>query len=214
MDERVFFLINHSWATPVLDRLMAAMSSFDLWLPFIIVVLGLTVWRGGRRARTFLIVLGITLAVNDGVVSNSLKHVFHRLRPYQTVEGVRQLDLARRARPRFFALFQPLDVHWSPSPERDPAARDAMQGTGRSFPSSHVMNNMCAAIVLALFYRRWGWTYFAVAGAVAYSRIYVGAHWPSDVLISIFLGAAVALWMMLLLQWTAMRLGLTTATTP
>lgn len=214
MDERVFFLINHTWTHPAVDRLMAAASSFDLWLPLILVIAVLTAWRGGRRARICLLCLGLTLAVSDGVVGNTLKHAFHRLRPYQTVQGVRQLDFARRARPRILALFRPLDVHWSVNPDQDPPARDAARDTGRSFPSSHVMNNVCAAVVLALFYRRWGWLYFGPATLVAYSRVYVGSHWPSDVIVSAFLAAAVALWMLLLLQWTATRTGWTAASPP
>ena len=76
------------------------------------------------------------------------------------------------------------------------------------------MNNVCAAVLLALFYRRWGWTYFAAAVLVAYSRVYVGAHWPSDVLVSFFLGGAVALWTLLVFQWAAARTGWVAATPP
>jgi undecaprenyl-diphosphatase len=56
--------------------------------------------------------------------------------------------------------------------------------------------------VVILFYRRWGWLYLFMAAAVSYSRIYVGAHWPTDVLASIFLGAGVGV----LVTTTAERL--------
>ena len=55
------------------------------------------------------------------------------------------------------------------------------------------MDNFCAATVLAAFYRRRGWLYFIPASLVAYSRIYTGSHWPSDVAVSMFLGIGIAL---------------------
>ena len=78
---------------------------------------------------------------------------------------------------------------------------------GRSFPSSHVVNNFCAAVVLSFFYRRWGWLYFLPAAVVAYSRIYVGAHWPSDVFISVWLAVGVALLLLAGLQWAVKTAG-------
>ena len=116
--------------------------------------------------------------------------------------GVRQVDLARHVRPRVLALFQPVEVTLPPVPG---PALAADPNPGRSFPSSHVVNNFAAAVVLALFYRRWGWLYFFPAGLVAYSRIYVGAHWPSDVFVSMWLAVGLALLTMAGLQWAVRK---------
>ena len=200
MDARVFFLINSRWTNPVLDRLLAAASALDVWLPLIILLVGLTAWFGRRRARLFLLALGLMLVLGDAVVGNGLKHLVHRPRPFQALDGVRQVELARRARPRFVALFQPPLVTQLTAPQPLPTPT-----SGRSFPSDHTLNNFAAAVLLALFYRRWGWLYFFPAALVAYSRVYVGSHWPTDVLISAFLGSGLALVTMAAFQFCLSR---------
>ena len=190
VDETFFRLINQRWTAPALDRAMAAASSFDLWWPFILLAAVLAAWRGGARARWFLVTLGVLLALGETVVSNPLKHAVHRLRPWQAMAGVRQVDLARGVRPRLLALARPVEVKVTTAPtELSPRAPHP----GRSFPSSHVVNNFCAAVALTLFYRRRGAWYFVPAALVAYSRVYVGAHWPSDVLVSMVLAVGLAL---------------------
>ena len=90
------------------------------------------------------------------------------------------VELAK-ARPKFLTLFKPVKIRYSGERDQD--------RSGPSFPSGHVTNNMTVALVLAFFFRRWGWLYFLVAAAIAWSRVYLGAHWPSDVLATFFLAA-------------------------
>jgi undecaprenyl-diphosphatase len=180
MDQKLFLLINRVWTHPVLDRFMAALSSFDMWLPLLIGAALLAAWRGGFRARAFLCTVAFTVALADGAVSNPLKRLTDRPRPADTMAGVRKLDLAK-ATPRLLAILKPPKVRTSKVPkERTP---------GRSFPSSHTSNTMAVALVATLFYPRRGWLAIFAALAVGYSRLYTGSHWPSDVAASVFLGA-------------------------
>lgn len=63
-----------------------------------------------------------------------------------------------------------------------------------SFPSSHAVNNFAAATLFTLFYRRWvPWVAYGLAALVSYSRVYLGLHYPSDVLGGAIIGALCAL---------------------
>ena len=66
-----------------------------------------------------------------------------------------------------------------------------------SFPSSHAVSSMAAAVYFGLLYRRLLWPLLAVSILVSYSRIYIGIHYPFDTLAGWALGggmAAAAVW--------------------
>jgi undecaprenyl-diphosphatase len=191
LDEKLLLLINHQWTNSALDRVMAIVSSLDVWMPFLVLGAAVAVWRGDFRVRAFIIVAGLLVAVNDGFVSNALKHLVDRPRPYQSHSNVRIVDLAK-AKPRFLAVMKPLKIKHSESELEDVE--------GRSFPSSHSMNTLAVALAGAVFFGRRSWWLFVAAGLVSYSRIYTGAHWPSDILTSLFLGAGVSLPMLALVN--------------
>ncbi len=58
-----------------------------------------------------------------------------------------------------------------------------------SFPSNHAANIFGAAFFLSYAYRSWTYLFIPVAVVVGYSRVYVGEHYPFDVLGGVFLGA-------------------------
>ncbi len=76
-------------------------------------------------------------------------------------------------------------------------------GSGYSFPSSHAVNNFAAALVLSYFERKWTWAFFTFAGTVAFSRVYVGAHYPSDILAGAVVGLIAGLIILFLYIKTA-----------
>lgn len=183
MDQTLFSYINSAWTSPGLDRVMAAMSDFAFWTPLLLLAIAGVAVFGCFKSRAMVLAIVVMVGLLDGVVANSLKHWANRPRPNQ-VEAVRVVKL-RQAKPKVLAVALPPEVKTS-EPETGVI-------TGRSFPSSHTSNNFAAAAVVALFYRRWGWLYFLVAAVIGYSRVYTGSHWPSDVLVSVFLGMGLGL---------------------
>lgn len=66
-----------------------------------------------------------------------------------------------------------------------------------SFPSNHTTAAVAIAVGLALTWRKLGVVSLVIAAAVAYSRVFLGAHYPHDVLAGAVLGTVVALVVML-----------------
>lgn len=62
---------------------------------------------------------------------------------------------------------------------------------GPSFPSGHTTSSFACATVLGAFVPRAAPAFYLLALAIGFSRIYVGVHWPFDVLGGIVLGVAV-----------------------
>jgi len=155
---------------------MAALSDAEIWRPLFVAVGISALLFGGFKARAFVICLVLSLLIGS-LVTSALKSAADRPRPKQ-VESVRMVQL-QKARPKFLTLFKEPIIRFSASSDRS--------RSGPSFPSGHVATNTIIAVFCTVFYRR-GWLYWFVTAAVGYSRIYLGSHWPSDVLATVFLG--------------------------
>lgn len=74
--------------------------------------------------------------------------------------------------------------------------------SGTSFPSNHAANVFAAATVLTASAPPTAPLWFGIAGAVAYSRVYVGVHFPLDVTVGALLGIVLGLfWSRVFRRW-------------
>ncbi len=164
LDRLLFGLLNSGMANPVFDLIMPVLTDLNKY-PVALVV-ALLLWltliiKGGRKGRFVAVGLVVVIALSDQLNSSVLKALFQRARPCHFSDGVLNVETVR------------LIVRC---------------GTGLSFPSSHAVNNAAVAAFLTASYPAYKWYFIIFAGFVAYSRIYVGVHFPFDVLAGIVVG--------------------------
>jgi undecaprenyl-diphosphatase len=189
MDQAIFHLINESWTNPALDLFMAAISSSEIWKPLLALTGLIVVIFGGFKARACIFSILLSLLVAEQFTS-LLKNAFDRHRPKQ-VQVVRMVEM-QKTRPNFLSLFKRPTIRYSDESDRN--------NSGPSFPSGHMSNNTAIAICLTLFYRRRGALYWILTAAIGYSRIYLGAHWPSDIFATFFLATGETLLVIAVLE--------------
>jgi undecaprenyl-diphosphatase len=172
LDLRVFRWINRGLNHPILDQFFNIVADGRFWTPLLLLLALYFLVRGKDRTKAWVALTLLSVAIGDPLITNPLKHLFDRPRPYQSVEGVREVSPGSG------------EQRWEPAvrisgiPEQDIPH-------GRSFPSSHVANATAAAMSARLVWGpalRWPWYFVALAGL---GRIYTGDHYPTDVLASI-----------------------------
>ena len=165
LDETIFLWINNSWSVPVLDFIMSAASvagNASGWI-----CLGL-LWifladrpNLKKRAIAFIITMALT-----GALLHAAKFVAQRERP---LEHFKHRIIAGEV-----VVKTPFE---------------RLTGSN-SLPSGHSQAAFTAATFLALYYRKWRMGLLGVAAVVAISRVYLGSHFPLDIVAGALMGIA------------------------
>jgi len=167
MDQACFMAINQGGRNVVLDWIMPVISGYNGGWVILALTLLFFLIRGSARTRKVLLVLLAVFILTDILSSRILKPVFARPRPYA--------DLA--------------EVHYFNDYWRiTTAGGESVYKHTLSFPSSHAVNATAAAAVAVYFAPRL-WPFLTpLVILICYSRVYLGRHYPLDVLAGILIG--------------------------
>lgn len=157
--DRELFLYLNSKHTPWLDPIMYLISTYTVWALVCISIIVFMVYRDRVMGQRAAVFMLVGIAINS-ITNNIIKVLIMRPRPSH------ELDL----QDIIHQLGDP-DNHYS-------------------FFSAHSSNSICLALFSTLYFKNkyYGIVIFAWAMTVAYSRIYVGRHYPIDIVCGILFG--------------------------
>jgi undecaprenyl-diphosphatase len=162
LDQQLFLFLN-SLHCPWLDPVMVFASAKISWVFLYVGLIAVFFWKHPWKwALLALLATVLTFALTDQL-GNIIKHAVGRPRPCVAFEGI------------LYSL-------------------EACGGRYASFVSNHAANMFGSATITALLFRNKYYTIgvYSWAAIVAYSRIYVGKHYPLDLLCGALLGILAA----------------------
>jgi len=177
LDQKLFLLLN-KLALPALDPVMLAISSHWFWFPVYIFLASWFIWKYRVKGLIPLGLLFLTLLLTDQASVHLFKEAFERLRPCHEPGVMEKTRLVA-----------------------------ATCGGQFGFVSSHAANSFgLAAVSNSLIRKRWyTWAIFIWAIIVSYSRIYLGVHYPGDIIGGMILGSILAVIIVFIYNRTAKK---------
>ena len=177
IDTEILLAIN-GWHAPWADTLMWIVSAKTTWIPLYLLLIGLLVWRYRQPAPTpikwlqkvpacvvMIVVIALAVGAADLIASGILKDLVARPRPTRVpeLEGVLYLV-------------------------------NGYKSGQYGFVSSHAANTMAVALLFSLIWRNKIATVGLMLWVAAncYSRMYLGVHYPTDILGGLIVGSLVA----------------------
>ena len=150
---------------PFFDYFMKAFSGKLIWVPMYATMLYILFRRfGWKVALCFTIGIACAIALADQIGASMIRSAVERYRPSNLNNPIHTL------------------VH----------IVDGYRGGRYGFPSCHAANSFALATFLSLLFTKRRFTIFIFIWAIttAYSRLYLGVHYPGDLLVGALLGSA------------------------
>jgi membrane-associated phospholipid phosphatase len=162
-DKSLFLALNHRFANPFFDTVLPFFRDSVFWAPFYLFLLAFVGLNFRIKALWWAIAFLSTVAIADLTGTYLFKETIHRLRPCNEPSLAGQVRLVIRACPG-----------------------------GYSFVSNHAANHFGLATFMVFSFRgifgAWIYGLFLWALAISFAQVYVGVHYPSDILGGALLG--------------------------
>jgi membrane-associated phospholipid phosphatase len=171
MDRSLFYYINNRWSNDVFDAVMPFIRNQYFWVPVYLFLLVFVFINFQKKVWWWALFFLATFALTDLISASVIKTLVERPRPCV-----------------------------------DPVASETVRmlipcSYGYSFVSSHASNHFGIAMFVFMtmkqFSNRWIWLLFAWAFVISFAQVYVGAHFPFDVvggaLLGMFIGHRTAI---------------------
>ncbi len=161
IDLQLFHAINGGADIPIITDILIICRHKLFWIPLYLFILSYIIANYGSKKWFVVAFLAFTVLMTDTLSSRLIKKNTERLRPCNT----EQVQAISR-------------IHC---------------GHGYSFPSSHATNHFGIATFLFLLfgYFRKRYLFFLWAGLISIAQVYVGVHYPSDIIAGALLGIAI-----------------------
>jgi undecaprenyl-diphosphatase len=163
LDQELFLFLN-SLNSPFWDNIMYVISGRVTWIPLYLVILYVLGSKLKRKMFVLIPVIIVAVTLCDQISVHLFKEVFQRLRPCHepALEGL--IHLVR-----------------------------GQCGGQYGFVSSHATNSFNVALLSLLFIQKRWFTISILfwAALIGYSRIYLGVHYPGDVIGGALLGSLI-----------------------
>ena len=165
--DRELLLLFNGWHNAWLDLIMVTLTNGLNWSPFFLLIIGMMSYKFRWQTIIILVFIGIVILLTDRISAGLIKPWVGRLRPSHEPDLEGLLHLV-----------------------------NGYRGGKYSFVSSHAANAFGVATFLWLILRKqvkWIWIMFVWAVIFSYTRIYLGVHYPFDILGGGVLGAIIGL---------------------
>lgn len=177
IDIQLFEWINQGLSNSFFDYVLPPFRNRDTWIPLYIILFLYIIYSKKKRAWVVILLAIASIGMADGISSHILKPLVARVRPCNT--AILQQEIILRLQHCSGAF---------------------------SFPSSHATNHFALASFIGLvFYTQTKWfLYIGIfwATTISFAQVYVGVHFPIDVLFGAFLGVYIGCFFSYLAFWT------------